>query len=67
MTIDNIFAVIPLSKREEESALGDLFKTLKEAFTSEEASTRGILPAIFFWFFGYNAVETFSRAMENGI
>ena len=43
------------------------FKTLKEAFTSEEASTRGILPAIFFWFFGYNAVETFSRAMENGI
>ena len=59
ITIDNIFAVIPLSKREEKSALGDLFKTLKEAFTSEEASTRGILTAIFSWFFGYNAVETF--------
>lgn len=40
-------------------AFEDLITTVKEAFRSEEPSTRGILLAIFAWFFGYNAIETF--------
>ena len=44
---------------EETGALRDMLKTLRGVFRDPEPSTRGILLAIFAWFFAYGAIEAF--------
>ena len=49
----------PHTVKESEGALKDLVKSLVEAFRDEDPSLKGILLAIFAWFFAYGAVEAF--------
>jgi Na+/melibiose symporter-like transporter len=44
---------------EQAEAQPGMFTSLKELFTGEERSGLRILLAIFFWFIGYSAIETF--------
>lgn len=49
----------PPSRDTETGALGEMLKTLRQVFSDPDPSTRGILLAIFAWFFAYGAIEAF--------
>ena len=50
---------VPPGSQSSEGALRDMFETLIRAFKEKDPSLKGILLAIFAWFFAYGAVEAF--------